>query len=165
MPLINYEINLPLKWSRKCIIVAGTADNQNPTFKINDTKFYVPDVTLSTQEDIKLLKQLESGFKTTITWNKYLVKTTNQARNRYVDYLSNALFQGVNRLFVLSTEDDDGRDSHKQYFLPTVEIKDYNVMIVEEISLIIQLKIIWKHMITSGKLQPVKVMIIQKDCY
>ena len=128
MPLINYEINLPLKWSRKCIIVAGTADNQNPTFKINDTKFYVPDVTLSTQEDIKLLKQLESGFKTTITWNKYLVKTTNQARNRYVDYLSNALFQGVNRLFVLSTEDDDGRDSHKQYFLPTVEIKDYNVM-------------------------------------
>ena len=80
-------------------------------------------------------------------------------------FLIDRSFQGVSRLFVLSFKDDDGWESHKQYFLPTVEIKDYNVMIVEEISLIIQLKIIWKHMITSGKLQPVKVMIIQKDGY
>ena len=57
MYLISCEINLQLKWSRKCIIVAGTANNQNPTFQINDT--YVSDVTLSTQENIKLLKQLD----------------------------------------------------------------------------------------------------------
>ena len=60
MPLISCETNLQLKWSRKCIIVAGTANNQNPTFQMNDT--YVSDVTLSTQENIKVLKQLESGF-------------------------------------------------------------------------------------------------------
>ena len=55
-----------------CIIVAGTANNQNSSFQINDTKLYVPVVTLSTQENIKLLKQLESGFKRTFNWNKYL---------------------------------------------------------------------------------------------
>ena len=91
--------------------------------------FLLPVVTLSTQENIKVLKDLESGFKRKINWNKYLAKTTNQARNRYLDYLIDPGFQGVNRLFVLSFKDDDGRESHKQYYLLTVEIKDYNFMI------------------------------------
>ena len=56
MPLINCEISLQLRWSRKFVIVAGTANNQNSSFQINDTKLYVPVVTLSTQENIKLLK-------------------------------------------------------------------------------------------------------------
>ena len=129
MPLINCEISLQLKRSKKCILVAGTANNQNPSFQINDTKLNVSVVTLSTQENIKLLKQLESGFKRTINWNKYLAKTTNQARNRYLDYLIDPSFQGVNRHFVSSFEDDDGRESQKQYCFPTVEIKDYNGMI------------------------------------
>ena len=55
-----------MKWSRNCIVVAGNANNQNPSFQITDTKLYVPVVTLSTQENIKLLKQLESGFTRTI---------------------------------------------------------------------------------------------------
>ena len=66
MPLINCEISLQLKRSKKCILVAGTANNQNPSFQINDTKLNVSVVTLSTQENIKLLKQLESGLKRTI---------------------------------------------------------------------------------------------------
>ena len=86
MPLINCEISLQLLWSKKCIIVAGTLNNQNPSFQIIDTKLYVIVVTLSTQENIKFLKQLESGFKRTINWNKYLAKTNNQARSRYLDY-------------------------------------------------------------------------------
>ena len=129
MPLINCEISLQLKWSKNCILVAGTVANKNPSFEINDTKLYVPVVTLSTQENIKLLKQLESSFKRTINWNKYLAETTNQARSRYVDYLTDPSFQGVNRLFVLPFENDNGRESYKQYYLPTVEIDDYNVMI------------------------------------
>ena len=48
MPLINCEISLQLKWSRKCILVSGTANIQNPSFKIKDTKLYVPLVILST---------------------------------------------------------------------------------------------------------------------
>ena len=39
MPLINWKISLQLEWSRSCIIVAGTTNNQNPTFQINDTNF------------------------------------------------------------------------------------------------------------------------------
>ena len=118
-----------MKWFRKSVTVSGTENNQNPTFQINDHKLYIPVVTLSIQENIKLPQQLESGFKITINWNKYLAKTTNQAQNRYLDFLIDPSFQGVNRLFVLSFKDDDGRQSHKQYYLPTVEIKDYNVIV------------------------------------
>ena len=75
------RISLQLKWSKNFILVAVTTANQYPTFQINDTRLYipVPVVTLSTQENIKLLKQLETGFKRTINLNKYLAKTSNQA--------------------------------------------------------------------------------------
>ena len=63
MPLINCEISIQLKWSKNYILLTGTAANQNPGFQINDSKLYVPVVTLLNQENIKLLKQLESGFK------------------------------------------------------------------------------------------------------
>ena len=43
-------------------------------------------------------------------------------------FVSDMTFQGVNRLFVLSFENYEHRRGHKRYFLPTVEIKDYNVM-------------------------------------
>ena len=76
-----------------------------------------------------LLKQLESGFKRTINWNKYHSKNSSQAQNRYLNVLIDPRFQRVNRLFVLSFEDDDDRKSYKQYYLPTVELKDYNVVI------------------------------------
>ena len=66
MPLNNCEVYLQLKWSKNCILVAGTAVNRNPEFKITDTKLYVPLATLSTQDNTKLRKQLESGFKTLI---------------------------------------------------------------------------------------------------
>ena len=84
---------------------------------------------LLTQENIKALKKLESDFKRTINWNKYLAKTANQAQDRYSDFLIYPSFQGVNRLFVLSSKEDNGRESHKQYSLPTEGIKDYNAMI------------------------------------
>ena len=129
MPLINCEMSLQLKWSKNCTLVADTAANQNPEFQITDTKLYVPVVTLSIQDNIKLLKQFESGFKRTINWNKYLPKATNQVQNRHLDFLIDPSFQGVNRLFILLLKDDDGQESHKQYYLPTVEMKDYNVII------------------------------------
>ena len=133
MPLINCEISLQLKWTRKCIIVAGTANIQNPTFQINDTNLYVPVLNLSTQENTKILKGPESGFKRITNCYKYLAKITNQAQNSYLDYLIDPSFQGVKRLFVLAIKNVDGRESHKQYYLPTVEIEDYNIMTVERI--------------------------------
>ena len=74
MPLINCEINLILTWSSTCAIVSTDVANQGATFEINDTKLYVSVVTLSTQENAKLLQQLKSGFKRVINWNKYLSK-------------------------------------------------------------------------------------------
>ena len=71
MPLINCEITLDLNWSENCVIVATNIANQDTTFSITDTKLYVPVVTLSTQDNAKLLEQLKSGFKRTINWNKY----------------------------------------------------------------------------------------------
>ena len=66
MSIINCEINLQLKWSNKFILVYEAEANKNPAFQITNTKLYVPVVTLSTQGNIKLFKQLESGFKRTI---------------------------------------------------------------------------------------------------
>ena len=72
MPLINCEIELILTWSRNCIIISTDIDNQIPTFTITEANFYVPVVTLSTQDNAKLLPQLKSSFKRIISWNKYL---------------------------------------------------------------------------------------------
>ena len=62
MLLTNYEIILQLKWSKNCFLVTGTAANQELKFRIAETNLYVPVVTLSTQDNVKLLKHLESGF-------------------------------------------------------------------------------------------------------
>ena len=96
---------------------------------ITETKLYVPVVTLSTQDNAKLLQQLKSGFKRTINWNKYESNIKTFAQNRYLNHLINPSFQGVNRLFVLSFENEDDRTSHSTYYLPKVEIKDNNVTI------------------------------------
>ena len=96
---------------------------------ITDTKLYVPAVTLSTEDNVKLLKQFQSGFKRTINWNKYQSKLTEQAKNRYLDYLNDPSFQGENKLFVLSFENKSDRIVYTGYFLPKVKIKDYNVVI------------------------------------
>ena len=71
---------------------------------------------------------MKSGFKRTINWNKYQLKVIVQKRNRYLDYLVHPSFQCVNRLFVLSFENNSGRASYKRYYLPQLEIRDYNVM-------------------------------------
>ena len=96
---------------------------------ITNTKLYAPVVTLSTQDNVKLLQQLKSGFKRKITWNKYQSSIKTFAQNRYLNYLINPSFQGVNKLFVLSFENENDRTSHSTYYLLQVEIKYYNVMI------------------------------------
>ena len=72
---------------------------------------HVPVVTLSTQDDNKVLKQLETGFKRTIKWNKYRSSTTNQPKTNNLSYLNDQVFNKVNILFVLSFENEDDRAS------------------------------------------------------
>ena len=129
MPLINCEVNLILTWSSTCVLIATGIQNQNATFAITDTKLYVPVVTLLTQENTKFLQQLKSGFKRVINWDKYLSKPELLAQNPNLNHLIEPSFQGVNRLFVLAFENDNHRSSTRRYNLPTVEIKDYNIMI------------------------------------
>ena len=92
MPLINCEINLTFTWSVNCVIVYTDVANQFATFAITETKLYVTVVTLSSQDSAKLLQQLKSGFKTIITWNKYLSKP---AQNPNLNHLVEPSFQGV----------------------------------------------------------------------
>ena len=126
MPLINCEVNLELTWSKDCVITDSTGEGK---FQITETKLYVPVVTLSTTDNTKLLQQLKSDFKRIVNWNKYESSVKTFAQNKYLNYLINPSFQGVNRLFVLSFENENDRTSHSTYYLPKVEIKDYNVMI------------------------------------
>ena len=90
MPLIKFEINLILTWSANCVI-SNAAANQETTFAITDTKVYVPVVTLSAQDNAKLLQQLKSGFKRKINGNKFYSKTITQ--NPPDQYLISSLTQ------------------------------------------------------------------------
>ena len=126
MPLIYCEIELILAWSAGSVIIYTNVANQNPTFTITETNLYVPGVTLSTQDNAKLLPQLKSGFKRTISWNKYLPKPELLARNAKLNHLIEPSFQGINRLFVLTFENDAQRTSNKRYYIQNVEVKDYN---------------------------------------
>ena len=84
-----------------------TVANNPPTrlkFQITDPKFSVPVVTLSKENDIKLLEKLKSGFKRAIKWNKYQSQMSVQSNNNNINYLIDPTFANVNRLFVLSFE-------------------------------------------------------------
>ena len=140
VPLINCEVSLNLTWSKNCVLTdmpTRAAEGNNPainpptvaTFTITDAKLYVPVVTLSTEDDNKLLQQLKTGFESTIKWNKYRSEMTNQAKTNNSNYLIDPAFSKVNRLFALSFENEDDRASFNKYYTPTVEIKDYNVVI------------------------------------
>ena len=106
MPLINCEIEPILTCSRDCTIINSNIANQNPTFTIRETNLYVPVVNLSTQDNSELLPQLKSGFKRTVSWSKYLVKSELLAQNPNFNHLTEPSFQGVNRLSVLVFEND-----------------------------------------------------------
>ena len=99
------------------------------TFKITDTKLYILVVTLSTKDDNNFLEQLKSRFKITIKWNKYRLEMTNQTKTNHLNYLIDPTFTKVNRLFVLSFENEENRTSFSKYYAPKVEIKDFNVLI------------------------------------
>ena len=87
---------------------------------------------LCSENDNKLLEQLKTGFKRTIKWNKYRSEISNQPKSNNLNYLIDPTISKVNRIFVLSfkiKEDEDDSASFSKYYTPTVEIKDYNLLI------------------------------------
>ena len=130
---INCEITLILSWHKECVLVGRAfrglpaAAINSPTdakFEIADCKLYVPVVTLSAENDSKFLEQLKSGFRRSRKWNKYISQMSKQNKNNNLNYLIDPTFSSVNRLFVLSFENEDDRTSYYKYYLPNVEIKD-----------------------------------------
>ena len=146
--LVNCEVSLALIWSGNCIITSlekrlvtvaqggsPAVYDDSPTyavFKIEDCKLYVPVVTLSAENDNKLLEKLKTGFKRTIKWNKYRSEMSNQTKNNNLNNLVDPIFTNVNRLVVSSFENEDDRTSFSKYYIPKVEIKDFNVLIEEK---------------------------------
>ena len=120
MPLINCEVDLILTQSSTYFITNSAGAGR---FEITDTKLYVLVVTLSTQDNTKLLQQLKSCFKKAINWNKYQSDPKTYARNQYLNQLIDPSFQRMNIEIV------DDRRSHLNQYLPKVEVKYYNVMI------------------------------------
>ena len=83
MPLINSKVELKLKWKKYCVLSAADVDNVNANsnnviFTINDTKLYVPVVTLSAKDNQKLSKRLSKGFERSGCWNEYKAKRENK---------------------------------------------------------------------------------------
>ena len=129
IPLINCEITLILSWCKDCVLVgrgppaAATNRINSPAdakFEITDCKLYVPVVTLSAENDNKLLEQLKIGFRRSIKWNKYMSQMSNQNKNNNLNYLIDPTFSNVNKLFVLSFENEDDRTSYYKYYMPSV---------------------------------------------
>ena len=137
---INCEVELILTWFKNFVLINKSTrdanysvnsisykiDNpENTAFQITDTKLYVPVITLSKENDIKLLEKLKSGFKRTIKWNKYRFEMTIQPKNNNLNYLIDPKFMNVNRLFVLSfpkNNNTDSRYSFSNYYVQKVRI-------------------------------------------
>ena len=142
MPLISCEVSLELKWNKNCVITSQerrqvdvgppvVRDNAPTcaTLNINDCKLYVPIVTLSKDDEIKLLTNLKSGFKREIKWNKYRSQMSREEINNNLNILIDPTFTNVNKLFVFAHQDVADRQSFSQFYLPRVMVKDFNVII------------------------------------
>ena len=120
---------------KNCVLADMTVANNPPTgleFQTKGIKLYVPVVTLSKENDTKLLEQLKSGFKRTVKGNKYRSQMTVQSNNNNLNYLVDPTFTKVNRLFVSSferIEKNNAKKDHKDSFSHYYEIKDFNKLI------------------------------------
>ena len=131
MPLINCKIKLNLTWKKECVL---STDAGNAVFIINDTKMYVPVVTLSKEDNKDFIEQQNEGFQRSIYWNEYKTKEINENADANVfKYINlDPSFQGVNRLFVTAYNRVDGqpnRDDQRKYYLPRIDLNKYNVII------------------------------------
>ena len=145
--LIISEIESILKWTEDCVLTEKAtrefkAQTQNPAqdavpainrpkglkFSVTDCKLYVPVVTLQTEYQNQLYKESKTGISIDFTWSKYRSQMINQTATKNLHFLIDPTFNNVNRLFVLAFPNEEDRSFSKDY-TPTVEIKDYNVII------------------------------------
>ena len=131
MPLINCKIKLNLTWKKECVLSTGAGE---AVFVINDTKMYVPVVTLSKEDNKGFIEQQNKGFQRSIYWNEYKTKEINEDADANVfKYINlDSSFQSVNRLLVMAYNRVDGqptRNGQRKYYLPRIDLNKYNVII------------------------------------
>ena len=131
MPLINCKIKLNLTWKKECVLSTGVGE---AVFIINDTKMYVPVVTLSKEDNKDFIEQQNKGFQRSIYWNEYKTKEINEDADANVfKYINlDPSFQGVNRLFVMAYNRANGeptRNGKQKYYLSRIDLEKYNVII------------------------------------
>ena len=129
MPLINCKIKLNLTWKKECVLSTGDG---NAGSIINDTKLFVPVVTLSKEDNKSFIEQQNKGFPRSIYWNKYKTKEINEDADANVfKYINlDPSFQGVNRLFVMAYNRANGQPTRNgQYYLPRIDLEKHNVII------------------------------------
>ena len=107
MSLSNCKIKLNLTWKKECVLSTGAGE---AVFISNDTKLYVPVVTLSKEDNKDFIEQQNKGFQRSIYWNEYKTKEINENTDANVfKYINlDPSFQGVNRLFVMAYNRVDG---------------------------------------------------------
>ena len=131
MPLINCKIKLNLTWKKECVLSAGVGE---AVFIINDTKLYVPVVTLSKEDNKDFIEQQNKGLQRSIYWNEYKTKEINEDADANVfKYINlDPSFQGVNRLFGMAYNRANGqptRNGQQKYYLLRIDLEKYNVII------------------------------------
>ena len=135
MSLINCKIKLNLTWKKECVL---SSNDGNAVFIINDTKLYVPVVTLSKEDNKDFIEQKNKGFQRVIYWNEYNTKEqTENADANVFQYINlDPSFQRVNRLFVMvynrlaaANDNQFNKNSQQIYYLPRYDLKKYNVII------------------------------------
>ena len=131
MPLINCKIKLNLTWKKECVLSTGVGD---AVFIVNDTKMYVPIVTLSKEDNKDFIEQQNKEFQRSIYRNEYKTKEVNEDAYanvfKYIDL--DPSFQGVNRLFVMAYNRANGqptRNGQRKYYLPRISLNKYNVIV------------------------------------
>ena len=152
--MINTEIELILKWSQNCVVtgkatreakaeVPAGPNNIPPQqnavpavnrtkdlkFNITDCKLYISVVTLQEKYENKLNADLKTGISFDFEWGRYRTQVINQPATNNLNFLIDPTFNDVNGLFVLAFPNEEDRSSSSKYYTPTVEIKDYNVLI------------------------------------
>ena len=90
---------------------------------------YVSVFTLQSEYEKKLYEELKTGITIDFTWSKYRSQLIYQTATNNLNYLIDPTFSNVNRLFVLTFPNEEDRSSYFKYYTPTVEIKDYNVIL------------------------------------
>ena len=175
MPLINCKVELSLKWIENCVLTTA-ANAINSAFKITDAKLYVPVLTLSTEDNVKLAKQLSEGFKRSFYWNKCkvindkVVEITDANMKKSITELLDSSYQGVKRFFLLSHDNKVGNnqvsaDSFEKFPSESKNWRIATLKLMEGICMISQLMTHLNNTTKSGNNQQDKVMIIKLVVY